>query len=64
MADIGETIYKKMYSTLFNAVTDALEDMYQQDFAHAGLRLQLAQREVEEMFLIWEDEQENRQEET
>ena len=34
--------------------------MYQQDFSNAGLHLQLAQRKAEEMYMLWEDEQEKK----
>ena len=37
-------MYQKMYTTLFNAVTDALNMMEDQDYAAARLRLMAAQR--------------------
>ncbi len=43
--------YKKMYSALFNAVTDALNMMDDRDYAAARLRLMAAQREAEELYL-------------
>ncbi len=46
-----ETVYKKMYTTLFNAVTDALERMEDEDFLAAQELLRRAQQAVEELFL-------------
>ena len=43
--------YKKMYYTLFNAVTDALEHLYQREWGSAAARLERAQQEGEEQFL-------------
>lgn len=42
--------YEKMYYTLFNAVTDALEHLYQREWGSAA-RLERAQQETEEQFL-------------
>ena len=39
-----ETVYKKMYTTLFNAVTDALERMEDEDFLAAQELLRRAQQ--------------------
>ena len=49
-----------IYYFLFNSMSEALEKMYQQDFSNAGLHLQLAQRKAEEMYMLWEDEQEKK----
>ena len=46
-----ETVYKKMYTTLFNAVTDALERMEDEDFLAAQELLRRAQQAGEELFL-------------
>lgn len=46
-----ETVYKKMYTTLFNAVTDALERMEKEDFLAAEELLRQAQQAGEELFL-------------
>ena len=43
-------LYEEMYKLLFNAITDALEEMYRKEYA-AGVRLQLAQRKAEEIYL-------------
>ena len=44
-------MYQKMYTTLFNAITDALNMMEDQDYAAAKLRLMSAQREAEEIYI-------------
>ena len=44
-------LYKKMYSILFNAVTDALRDMEEQNFGRAKERLVKAQQQAEEAFV-------------
>ena len=49
------SVYKKMYYLLFNAVTDALEDLVNQDNTAAWVRLVKAQREAEEAYLSAED---------
>lgn len=41
----------KMYTTLFNAITDALEDLDKGDLAAVRARLMGAQRETEAMFI-------------
>ena len=48
-------MYKKMYTTLFNAVTDALELMEDRQFEAAHLKLIAAQRETEEIYISAED---------
>ena len=48
-------MYRKMYTTLYNAVTDALEDLADADYAGAAERLRKAQRETEELFVLWEE---------
>ena len=44
-------MYQKMYTTLFNAVTDALEMMEDHEFEAAHLKLIAAQRETEEQYI-------------
>ena len=44
-------MYQKMYTTLFNAITDALYLMECKDYAAARLRLLFAQREAEEIYI-------------
>lgn len=44
-------MYKKMYLTLFNAITDALKYLEWGNCAEAKMRLMMVQRETEEMFL-------------
>ena len=44
-------IYQKMYSVLFNAMTDALRDMEEQNFGRAKERLIEAQQQAEEAFV-------------
>lgn len=43
--------YKKMYYHLFNAITDALRLMEEQDPSRAQLILMLAQQQTEEMYI-------------
>ena len=44
-------MYQKMYTTLFNAITDALELMEDHEFEAAHLKLMAAQRESEELYI-------------
>lgn len=46
--------YKKMYYTLFNAITDALRLMETSQYADAAVCLTAAQIQTEEMFLTAE----------
>ena len=43
--------YKKLYFHLFNAVTDALRAMEQQNYGQAAALLIAAQQETEEMYM-------------
>ena len=43
--------YQKMYTTLFNAITDALEQMESQNFGTAKETLITAQQEAEEIYM-------------
>lgn len=43
--------YQKLYTTLFNAITDALEQIEHRDFAKAKQLLMQAQQETEEMYM-------------
>ena len=43
--------YQKMYTTLFNAITDALEQMESQNFGTAKETLITAQQEAEELYM-------------
>lgn len=43
-------LYQKMYLHLFNAVTDAIEDMERGNVSGAKLRLIKAQQETEDLF--------------
>ena len=48
-------MYQKMYTTLFNAITAALEDLPKNEYtAVARFRLEEAQREAEEIFMNWD----------
>ena len=51
-------MYRKMYYTLFNAITDALEAMEQQNYGQARAVLMAAQQQSEEIYLDSEDETE------
>ena len=48
--------YKKLYFHLFNAATDALRAMEQQNYGQAAALLIAAQQETEEMYMDAEDE--------
>ena len=50
------TDYQKMYTTLFNAITDALEELDRANFGAARRRLICAQRDAEELYLAGEEE--------
>lgn len=43
--------YEKMYSTLFNAITDALRLMDTEQYADAAIRLAAAQCQTEELYM-------------
>ena len=51
-------LYKKMYYHLFNAITDALAQINQQNYGMAVKRLKRVQKETEEMYIEAEDEAE------
>ena len=46
--------YEKMYSTLFNAITDALEQIEQQNFGSAKDLLIAAQQKAEGLYITAE----------
>ena len=46
--------YEKMYHLLFNAITDALEQIEQQNFGSAKDLLIAAQQEAEEIYMLAE----------
>lgn len=43
--------YKQLYHRLFNAITDALEDLEQEDIPRACFRLKKSQQDTEELYL-------------
>jgi len=47
--------YQEMYAVLFNAITDAINMVEMKDIAAAKQRLKTAQRDAEEIFLLWEE---------
>ena len=47
--------YDKMYSLLFNAITDALEQIEQQNFGSAKELLISAQQQAEEIYITAEN---------
>ena len=49
------TDYQKMYTTLFNAVTDALEQMESQNYGDAIATLIAAQQKAEDIYITAED---------
>jgi len=46
-----ENMYQKMYTTLFNAITDTLRDLADNDPDAAASKLILAQQQAEEIFI-------------
>lgn len=52
-------IYEKMYYHLFNAVTDALEDLEERNYGWAEKVLKVAQQEGEEFYLEHCQQEEN-----
>ena len=50
------TVYQKMYYTLFNAITDALAAMEQQNYGQARALLVDAQQQSEELFMDGEED--------
>lgn len=51
-----KTNWRNMYTTLFNAITDALEDLRKGDASAAQARLMEAQRVTETMYIDGEPE--------
>ncbi len=47
--------HQKMYTTLFNAITDALEQMEKQNFGTAKETLIAAQQQAEEIYITAEN---------
>lgn len=47
--------YKLLYSILFNAMTDALDEMEQQNYGRAREDLIAAQQKVEDIYIHSED---------
>lgn len=47
--------YEKLYFHLFNAVTDALRAIEQQNYGQASATLMAAQQETEELYMDEED---------
>lgn len=52
-------MYRIMYTALFHAVTDALEDLAWGRIGRAETRLQMAQRMTEELYISYEDDKES-----
>ena len=48
------TDYQKMYTSLFNAITDALEQMEKQNYGTAKETLIAAQQQAEEIYITAE----------
>ena len=44
-------MYQKMYTTLFNAITDALRNLADNDPDAAASKLSLTQQQAEEIFI-------------
>ena len=57
MPEEDRTMYQKMYYALFNAITDALEAMAQQNYGQAKALLIAAQQQSEELYLDGEDDE-------
>ena len=51
-------MYRTMYYTLFNAVTDALNAMEQQNYGQARALLVAAQQQSEEIFMDSDEDEE------
>ena len=49
-------MYRKMYTTLFNAVTEALELIAKAQYIDAEAVLKKAQLETEQTFIFWEEQ--------
>ena len=47
--------YQKLYHILFNAVTDSLENMAEQNFGQAAACLRQAQQTCEELYMDGEE---------
>lgn len=47
-------MYEKMYTVLFNAVTEAVRFLSEGDMATAKWQLEEAQRETESIFMEWD----------
>ena len=50
-----QELYQRMYYHLFNAITDALAQMEQQNYGMALKRLKRVQQETEEMYMDADD---------
>lgn len=48
-------MYQKMYTTMFNAVTDALEMIQAKNYAAARETLIAAQQKAEDIYITWEE---------
>ena len=51
--------YQKLYTKLFNAATDALDALEQQNIGTAKEILRTAQQETEELYLSYSEESES-----
>ena len=49
-------MYRKMYTTLFGAVTEALELMARAQYIDAEAVLKKGQLETERLFILWEEQ--------
>ena len=47
--------YQKMYTILFNAITDAIENIQQRNYGNAEELLVRTQQETEELYIDAED---------
>ena len=56
-------LYQKMYTTLFNRVTDALKEIEVLNFGNAAENLKEAQKKTEEMYAEADGKKENAKEE-
>lgn len=50
-----EIVYRKMYTQLFNGVTNALVCIAKEDYYGAMALLKEAKRETEQTFILWEE---------
>ena len=51
-------MYRKMYTTLFNALTDAIRELEIKNYGRAEEILKKAQCDAEDIYIVWEEQEE------